>query len=103
MHDDGKPKDHRDPASTMSDVLALPEHLRALVTWMMRSDTCSLEDIASRLGCGMDDARQTIEELMERGLVQSAGNDRYRSRPATRSRRRVPPRLWNALESLDDE
>lgn len=105
MRDDGKSRDDgtATPASGMADVLGLPAHLRDVVTWMMRRGVVSLDEIVSRLGGDVADARKTVEELVERGLVQRAGEDRYRARPARRTRPRMPGGLWQALEARDDE
>lgn len=106
MHEDGTSQGNRGsdakPGASMADVLALPAQLRDLVTWMMQREICSLNEIATRLGISLEEARQTIEGLVERGLAQHAGDDRYRSRPAGRTRRRVPSDLWKALDSLDE-
>ena len=40
----------RTAGRTMADVLALPDPLRQLATWMLRQDAVSLEKVVAHLG-----------------------------------------------------
>jgi hypothetical protein len=74
----------------MADVLALPDDLRQLFTWMRRQGDVSPEDVVAHTGQDADSAASLLATLVAQGFIQeveSAEGIRYRPHLSAR-----PPR-----------
>ncbi len=90
------------PASrTMADVLALPDPLRQLATWMLRQNAVSLEEVAAHLGQETDQVRVLLDTLVVQGFTQAQdrqGVPQYRMCLLSRQRRQPSLDLWQNLD-----
>ncbi len=86
---------------TMSDVLALPAPERSLVSWIMRREQATLQDVVSQLGQDEGTARTTLGSLVEQGFLREIairGDVHYRARLAPKRGRDIPLNIWQALD-----
>ena len=84
----------------MADVLALPDDLRQLFTWMRRQGDVSRDDVVAHAGQDADIAASLLATLVAQGFIQrveGAEGTRYRSRLSSR-----PPRPASRRLVLDD-
>jgi hypothetical protein len=75
---------------SMSDVLALPDDLRQLFTWMRRQGDVSRDDVVAHAGEDADVADSLLATLLARGFIQGVEGDegiRYRPRLSVRPSR----------------
>jgi hypothetical protein len=78
------------PGRSMADVLALPDDLRQLFTWMRRQGDVSRDDVVAHAGQDADVAASLLATLIAQGFIQQvAGAEGIRYRPRLSSR---PPR-----------
>ena len=85
---------------TMADVLALPDALRQLVTWMMRHDAVTLAEVAAHTGQETAAVHPMLDSLVAQGFVQlqdSAGTPHYRLCLVARRPRQAATNLWTTL------
>jgi len=80
---------------TMVDVLALPDELRTIVTWLMREGEAGLPEVAALVEQDEATARTLVADLVAQGFVQEIlnegeGQPRYRVRLATKRTRKLP-------------
>ena len=78
------------PGRTMADVLALPDDLRQLFTWMRRQGAVSRDDVVAHAGQDADVAATLLATLVGQGFIQQvegAEGIRYRPRLSSRSPR----------------
>jgi hypothetical protein len=77
---------------SMADVLALPDDLRQLFTWMRRQGDVSRDDVVAHAGQDADVAASLLATLLTRGFIQQvegAEGIRYRPRLSSRPPRRL--------------
>ncbi|MFB2876737.1 hypothetical protein ACE1CC_07570 [Aerosakkonemataceae cyanobacterium BLCC-F46] len=88
----------------MADVLSLPDHLRQIVNWMIRSQKkeFTLTDVAANIGETEELTYPKLEILVAQGFLQKTGTEdnpiyhfRLVSKPA---KRKLPGKIWQALE-----
>jgi DNA-binding IclR family transcriptional regulator len=87
----------------MSDVLTLPDDLRALVTWMMRQGEVSLSDVAGHVAADEPATLAMLNTLTADGYVrvaQSAEGARYQVNLQSRPTRRPTRDIFKALDDL---
>ena len=90
----------------LTDVLALPNPLRATLNKMMRGRSLTLTELAADLGVPSDEARQLADIMVAKGLVRArnprdGGESSYRVRFLRKSKQRVrkmPTDIWKALD-----
>ena len=80
---------------TMVDVLALPDELRTIVTWLLRQGEAGLPQLAAHVEQDEATARTLLADLIAQGFVQEVpdegkGQPRYRVRLAAKRGRRLP-------------
>ena len=80
---------------TMADILALPDELRTIVTWLLRQQEAGLPEVAALVGQDEANARALLADLVVQGFVQevrSQGEEqpRYRVRLAAKRGRQLP-------------
>jgi hypothetical protein len=88
-------------APTMSDVMALPDSLRALVLWLLRHGEAGLPEVTAAAGLEEGQCRAMLESLVGRGFLHGTGVDgasRYRTRLAPRRARTTSSDLWERLK-----
>jgi len=86
---------------SMADILALPDTPRSLVSWMLRQEEVSLQQLAAHVGHDEATTHAMVAGLVESGLVRELhlkGEQRYRVRLAPRKQRGLPADLWRALD-----
>lgn len=86
---------------SMADVLALPDHLRRLVNWLIRQEESGLADVARQLGQDEEATRVALADLVARGFIREMrvrGETRYQVRLAVTRRRKLPLDLWQSLD-----
>jgi hypothetical protein len=84
----------------MSDVLALPDPLGRLSKWMLRQRRVSLADVVEFLEQDEQQARQCLEEMLDRGFAREVtigATTYYQVRLAPTRRRELPLDIWQAL------
>lgn len=86
----------------MTDVLALPDGEREVVSWMMRQGTVALPQVCAQFAQDATAAQATLDRLISAGFLQISDTDggrQYSVRVASRPVRRTGGRdLWKALE-----
>jgi hypothetical protein len=90
----------KSPGLSMSDVLLLPDPLDRLCNWMLRRKQVSMGDVAGFLEQDEQLARQSIEDLLDRGFIREVAIGEityYRVRLAPTRKREIPLDLWQAL------
>jgi len=90
----------KSPGLSMSDVLELPDPLDRLCKWMLRQRQVSLADVVEFLDRDEPLARQSIEDLLDRGFVREVTmgeTTSYRVRLAPKKKRELPLDIWRAL------
>jgi DNA-binding IclR family transcriptional regulator len=80
---------------TMVDVLALPDELRTIVTWLMRQGEAGLSEVAAHVEQDEASARTLLADLVAQGFVQEMPNEgkgqpRYQVRLAAKRGRQMP-------------
>jgi DNA-binding IclR family transcriptional regulator len=80
---------------TMVDVLALPDELRTIMTWLMRQGEAGLPQLAAHVEQDEATAGTLLANLIAQGFVQEVaeegkGQPRYRVRLAAKRGRRLP-------------
>jgi predicted transcriptional regulator len=86
---------------SMADILALPDTPRRLVSWMLRQEEVSLQQLAAYVGHDEATTHAMVAGLVENGLVRELhlkGKQRYRVRLAPRKQRDMPADLWRVLD-----
>jgi DNA-binding IclR family transcriptional regulator len=79
---------------TMVDILALPDELRTIVTWLLRQGESGLLELAAHVEQDEATARTLVTDLVAQGFVQEVpdegkGQLRYRVRLAAKRGRRL--------------
>jgi DNA-binding IclR family transcriptional regulator len=85
----------------MADVLALPDPLRQLATWMLRQDAVSLEKVVAHLGQETEQVRALLDTLVVEGFAQVQNHDgepQYRMSLVSRQRCHPARDLWQTLD-----
>jgi IclR-like helix-turn-helix domain-containing protein len=85
---------------SMADILALPDTPRSLVSWMLRQEEASLQQLAAHVGQDEATTRALVAELVGQGFVREMnlkGQHRYHVRLAPKKKRDLPADLWRAL------
>ena len=85
----------------MTDVLALPDEQRDLVSWMMRQGTVALPQVCAAFAWSDAQARTALAALLAGGFLQASeerGQPQYSVRVASRPVRRSGRDLWKALD-----
>ena len=100
--------DDREKAAGLSmvDILELPDSLRQLVNWMMRSEMVSLSQVVAQVGQDEAATQAMLATLVEKGFVRQLeikGELHYRVRVASQKKRTLPQNLWHALDDKVDE
>jgi len=77
------------------DVLALPDELRTIVTWLLRQGEAGLPELAAHVEQDEATAGTLLADLIAQGFVQEVpeegkGQPRYRVRLAAKRGRRLP-------------
>ncbi len=88
---------------SMADVLALPEPLCTLVSWMIRKGQATLPEIKDYLKQDEAPVRKLLANLIEKGFVREIevrGQSQYRVRLAPKKGQNLSRNLWG---NLDDE
>jgi predicted transcriptional regulator len=93
----------RDKAAglSMTDILDLPDSLRALVNWMLRKDVVSMQEAMAQTGQDEPTTRSTLRTLVDKGFVremQVRGETHYKVRIKSHARRPLPSNVWRALD-----
>jgi DNA-binding MarR family transcriptional regulator len=86
---------------SMADILALPDTPRSLVSWMLRQENVSLQELAARVGHDQATTQAIVADLVEQGFVREInlkGEHRYHVRLAPKKKRDLPADLWRALD-----
>jgi hypothetical protein len=89
------------PGRTIADTLALADAERRVVTWMLRRGEVHLEDVVAGLGQDRDAVLGLLVGLVEQGFVrerESPDGRYFRAQLAPTRPRRVPGKLWRALD-----
>jgi hypothetical protein len=90
----------KSPGLSMSDLLALPDPLDRLCTWMLRQRQVSLADVVEFLEGDEPLAQKSIEDLLDQGFVREVAmgeTTSYRVRLAPKQKRELPLDIWQAL------
>ena len=79
----------------MVDVLALPDELRTIVTWLVRQGEAGLPELAAHVEQDEATAGTLVADLVAQGFVQEVldegkGQPRYRVRLAAKRGRQMP-------------
>ena len=85
------------------DLLDLPDELSQIIRKIIRRNGMKLADVAEALAVSPDEARQTLERLVEKGFVRrvEVKNDFwYKARFAQKRSRTVSSSLWQALDDV---
>ncbi len=85
------------------DLLDLPDELSQIIRKIIRRNGMKLADVAEALAVSPDEARQTLESLVEKGFVRrvEVKNDIwYKARFAQKRSRTVSSSLWQALDEV---
>lgn len=86
---------------TMTDLLALADPERTLVNWLVRQRGASLADIVAHTQLAPAAAQEMLANLLATGFLtldEAAEPPKFRPNLISRKPRRVPDRLWNALD-----
>ena len=84
----------------MADVVALPDPLRQLATWMLRQDPVSREKVVAHLGQETEQVRALLDTLVVEGFAHvqhHEGVPQYRLSLVSRPRRHPARDLWQTL------
>ena len=90
------------PGRSMADVLALPDDLRQLFTWVRRQGEVGLGDVVAHTGRAEDVASTMLTALVEQHFMQqidSVDGRRYRPRLSSRPSR---PAFGDVLRRLEN-
>jgi hypothetical protein len=86
---------------SMTDVLSLPDDLRALLSWLMRRGGATAADAAAQTDGDEATAQGLLDRLVAQGYVRRIDADGapvYRARVGSRTGPRLPGELWKVLE-----
>lgn len=89
------------PGLSMSDVLAMPDHLRRLVGWMIRERQVELEAAVAYTGKSADEIQAMLDDMIEKGYVirfEMRGTTFFRIRLAQKRGREIPLDIWACLD-----
>lgn len=96
----GPVPDELEPAFTMTGVLDLPAHERALIRHVMRRDTPgNLAELADELSSSVVVIRQAVDSLVDQGALEFDGH-LVMVAAITLNRRVTPGRMWSRLSGL---
>ncbi|MBE9141534.1 hypothetical protein IQ254_30830 [Nodosilinea sp. LEGE 07088] len=85
----------------MTDLLALADPERTLMTWLVRQRGATLTDIAAYTQTPPDLAQATVDSLMAAGFLKVDDTMTpaiFRPHLVSRQTRRVPDHIWHCLE-----
>ena len=88
-----------------TDLLDMPPALAAVIKQIIRRNGMKLADIAEVLGQAPTQTRQTLDELVNKGLarqVEVKGEVWYKVQFAHRRSRTLSQGLWSALDNAVD-
>ena len=86
---------------TPADLLDLSPPLRRLMSRITRKGELSIEAAAEHLGETVDNTRQMLNALVEKGYLEREEREAgwtYRTRFARKRGRNIPAGIWSALE-----
>ncbi len=87
------------PIRTMTDVLTLAETQRLLVNWILRNREASIDQLSEQLQQNRQTLLPLLEELILDGFIyKDIQNGHYKTTIRTRLNRKVPQKIWDALE-----
>ena len=92
----------RSPGLSMGDILALPDPLGRLCSWMLRQQQVSNGDVVGFLEGDEQRALECLQYLRTKGFIRDvavAGNTCYRLHLAPTRRRVGAPDVWRALQA----
>jgi len=98
--------DEESAGLSMSDVLAQPEPLRGLLTWMMREDQVEFPAIVAFLQQDETAVRPLLADWVKRGYVQQVSREDkvyYAVRLAPQRKRQSPGELWDHLDGKSEK
>ncbi len=90
-----------DSGLSLLDILTLPDDQQRLVNWMIRQGEVSFADVVARVGEDEAVARNLLDALLQKGFVREIageGPSVYRTQLASKRRRDLPRKIWDALE-----
>jgi len=88
----------------MADVLSLPDSLRQIVNWIIRSQQkeVTVTDVAAHIGETEEVAYTRLESLVAQGFLRkldAEDGQSYQLRLVSKqAKRQVPSKIWQALE-----
>lgn len=88
------------------DLLDIPEGLAAVVNRVIRSKGMKAEDIAKEIGKSDLEARQLLDDLVEKGYLRRVELDAeiwYKVQFGRKADKALSQHLWSALDSAADE
>jgi hypothetical protein len=96
----GPVSEELEPAFTMTGVLDLPAHERALIRHVMRRDTpANLAELADELSSSVVVIRQAVDSLVDQGALDFDGH-LVMVAAITLNRRVTPGGMWSRLSGL---
>jgi len=90
-----KPSSGDQAGVSIADILALPEELQTIITWLMREGEAGLPEVAAYIGQDEATTCTLLAELIAKGFVQHVPakgkkQPRYLARLATKRTRKLP-------------
>ncbi|MFC1878892.1 hypothetical protein ACFLZW_03155 [Chloroflexota bacterium] len=87
----------------VNDLLSIPDDLRQLLTWMVRSKRFMSDDLAEHLGFSSAEARELLAVLLRNGFIELSepdGPSEYRTRVTGtfKHKFKVQSDIWNLLD-----
>ena len=79
---------------TVADILALPDELQTIVTWLTRQGEAELPEVAARIDQDEATTSSLLDDLVAQGFLQEVpaeaeGQTRYRARLAAKRTRKL--------------
>jgi hypothetical protein len=88
------------------DLLDMPPALAAVVKQIVRRNGMKLTEISESLGESLENTRQTLNELIQKGYVRQVevkGDSWYKAHFAQKRNRTVSQTLWTALDGIVEQ
>jgi len=86
---------------SMSEIVFLPEHLRALMNWMVRENSFQFDNVAVFLKQNEENSRLILDILVTKGLIEEVkGDDQevYQIHLKVSRNYRVPKDIWKVID-----